>query len=263
MRQGAVKSKIGNKYDSWTVVGPYEYRSTPSGRMILWWYCKCDCGEEKWVISTRLIKGAHYGGCLKCRYRKHGHSVKQENGDNSGYYTYRVWWGMLNRCKPGAHRRYGGRGISVCKRWEKYENFLEDMGARPAGKDLDRKDNNKGYCKENCRWVEHVTNCRNRENNVLIEHNGESKTASEWADIHNMPRKLVAQRINKMGWSFERAVNTPSTFKRNTLTYDGKTMTIKEWSEETGLHQKCISKRIRSGWSVKDALTTPSERDKK
>ena len=78
---------------------------------------------------------------------------------------YRVWQTMRDRCyREGNkdYKHYGGRGIYVCDRWQKFENFFEDMGDRPEGTELDRIDNNGPYCKENCRWITHQKNCNNR-----------------------------------------------------------------------------------------------------
>lgn len=70
--------------------------------------------------------------------------------------TYRVWQSMKSRCDdPNVHNYdlYGGRGIGYCSRWFNFTNFLEDMGEASDNMELDRKDNNLGYFKENCRWA--------------------------------------------------------------------------------------------------------------
>ena len=72
---------------------------------------------------------------------------------------------MLSRCENKnvpAFKNYGGRGITVCKRWHKFENFLADMGERPFGLTLDRKNNDKGYYKRNCKWSTWIEQQNNR-----------------------------------------------------------------------------------------------------
>lgn len=84
--------------------------------------------------------------------------------------TYITWRSMIVRCYTVDDKdfpNYGGRGITVCDKWQDFEGFLEDMGERPKGMTLDRKDNNDNYNKDNCRWASRETQARNRNNTYL------------------------------------------------------------------------------------------------
>lgn len=95
-------------------------------------------------------------GPLLNRPRSHGHRIRSA-GKNRSSKTYLSWMAMKQRClNPHAEKfpAYGGRGITICGRWMKFENFLADMGERPDGKTLDRFPNPKGdYEPGNCRWA--------------------------------------------------------------------------------------------------------------
>ena len=85
--------------------------------------------------------------------RVHGHS-RSNNGKTTR--TFNTWLAMRQRChdpKSTNYHKYGAKGVKVCARWRKsFSAFLEDMGERPDGKTLDRKNGEKGYYPDNCRW---------------------------------------------------------------------------------------------------------------
>ena len=98
------------------------------------------------------------------KYRKHGHTVGPR-GNTVISRTYGTWRAMIQRCtNPNAinYERYGALGVTVCQRWRKFANFLEDMGERPANRTLDRINNDIGYCPENCRWATNLEQRHNR-----------------------------------------------------------------------------------------------------
>lgn len=151
------------------------------------WNCICLCGKTHIVKTKHLMSGGTNScGCLKEDYNKsakvHGHTKK----GTKQITEYYAWHSMKDRClraKHSMYHRYGGRGISVCERWlHSFQNFLDDMGYKPTPKHtLDRIDNNKGYCKENCRWDIFDVQNNNRSNNVFIEGRGTVLTKAQWA----------------------------------------------------------------------------------
>lgn len=109
----------------------------------------------------------------------HGHNQRGKRTK-----TYQKWASMLERCyTPGqvSYRWYGGKGITVCKRWHKFENFLKDMGEAPEGLTLDRIDNDKNYCKGNCRWATVREQMVNRSSSIIIEIKGTRECVAWWA----------------------------------------------------------------------------------
>ena len=114
---------------------------------------RCECGTEKWIQRDDVNRGHTTScGCANVEaVTTHGHA-----SDGKWSRTYNSWRGMRTRTgNPNAHNyhNYGGRGILCCERWAVFANFLEDMGERPEGKTIDRKNNDKGYYPENCKWA--------------------------------------------------------------------------------------------------------------
>lgn len=140
---------------------------------------------------------------------QHGHARRSTK--NAGTGTYRAWAAMKARCqRPTAENfhNYGGRGITVCERWQNFKNFLEDMGERPPGLTLERKNNNAGYSKENCCWTTQKEQQRNRRNNRLVQSNGKLVPLVVAAEESGIPIANVKERIYRYGWTVEKALAT-------------------------------------------------------
>ncbi len=114
---------------------------------------------------------------------------------------YVIWVGMVQRCTNPSNEsfpRYGGRGITVCMRWlASFADFLADVGRRPSKRhSLDRKDNEKGYCPENCVWSDGKSQCRNTRRNRWLAVYGIKKTVAEWAELTGLPYGRISARIH-------------------------------------------------------------------
>lgn len=197
---------IGKRFGRLTVI---EYaRKNKWGKSL--WLCICDDGNEIIVLGSSLKSGNTKScGCLniektKRRFTKHGHW-----GDE----IYKPWAAMIQRCTNPNHPGYmnwGGRGITVCERWMKFENFLEDMinGWKP-GLTLERDRNELGYFPKNCYWATYTEQNRNTRRNHLITYRGKTQCIAVWAEEYNILYDTLWGRLYRYGWSVERALTTP------------------------------------------------------
>lgn len=180
------------------------------GRRNPMWRCLCDCGAVS-VVSTNALKNRTKScGCLN-REWQHTFSQSTKTHGQRHTRTYNVWATMRQRCSNPNHCQfadYGGRGITVCERWEKFDNFLADMGHAPDGLSIERIDNHGNYEPTNCKWATREEQGRNRRSNVLLTLNGRSMIAADWADEIGMPASSLLRRLD-IGWSEHRALTTP------------------------------------------------------
>lgn len=162
------------------------------------WLCLCDCGKEK-VVSSALLKNGNVQscGCLSPGYRVRHDPI------------YLTWMSMIARCsnpKINGYKNYGGRGITVCERWLKFENFLADVGEHPGPEfSLDRIDVNGSYEPGNIRWSTQKNQANNRRNNVYIAYQGETKTLTEWCEQLGLPYARTWGRLTKQNMTVEDA----------------------------------------------------------
>lgn len=199
----------GQKFSRWTSlewVGRDKY-----GKHL--WHCSCECGGEKVVPERYLLDGQSKScGCVFTEYMQ-ARNRQSATHRLSRTPLYKIWTGLKDRChNPKSHtwKDYGGRGITVCERWDNsFEAFMEDMGQRPSPKhSIDRIDPNGNYEPSNCRWATSAEQARNRRNSTLVEVDGVKRTLGEVSVMLGGNRHLVRSRVCN-GWSIEKAISTP------------------------------------------------------
>jgi hypothetical protein len=135
--------------------------------------------------------------------KKNGRKNRATHG-MKGTGTYSSWQAMKARCQIESateYHRYGGQGITVCNRWQSFENFLADMGERPEGHSIDRIDSSGNYEPGNCRWADNLTQSNNTSRNVRVEIDGVEKTVSEWSRCQDAVSLATIRRRLKLGLS--------------------------------------------------------------
>lgn len=151
---------------------------------------------------------------MKHIWTKGNHYDRTTHGKTSTA-TYRAWAAMRNRCRNPrvpAYRNYGARGIRVCKRWERFETFLADMGEVAPGYSLERIDNDGHYEPANCCWIPFERQARNRRVVHMLTYNGETRTIIEWAKYVGLKPITLYARLGRYGWPLERALTEAPSF---------------------------------------------------
>jgi hypothetical protein len=174
------------------------------------WCYVCDCGTVGQANGADIRRGkVRSCGCLQLEVAKSGDCRRTHGG--AGTPEYRTWTSMLRRCSdPSAfgYHRYGGRGIRVCERWQFFENFLADMGPRPKGRTIDRRDVNGDYEPGNCRWATPLEQGQNTSSVVLSSANGKTQCLEAWARELGVSTAAIRYRL-KRGMSHEDVINMP------------------------------------------------------
>lgn len=176
------------------------------------WLCKCDCGNECVVYATSLKSGNTQScGCYKRENAKKLYSTVRQNDKR----LYAVWNGIKQRCtnpNNNAYHNYGGREIKICNEWaNNYKSFYDwaISAGYKKGKEIDRIDNDGNYEPDNCRFVDKETQANNKRNVRLYTINGITKSLSQWCKDYDLDYYTVRQRIYKLGWTIEDALNKP------------------------------------------------------
>ena len=161
--------------------------------------CRCECGNEKRIRMDSITRknGVRSCGCLTREKSKERNSTHKMTHS----ITYQSWQSMRNRCnnpQNPSYTNYGGIGITICERWNDFENFLLDMGERPSKEyTLDRINVNGDYEPCNCRWATQLEQQNNKRNNRTLTCYGETHTVSEWARILDIKDSIIYTRIRR------------------------------------------------------------------
>jgi len=189
-----------------------------------YWLFRCDCGNE---IETRLSR-VNYGhtkscGCIskerptKTPLRLRHKMASKAKSPYLDYRFYMTWSGMKARClNPNATKFgiYGGRGIKVCERWMKFENFRDDMyesyklHVEKFGKkntSIERRNSDGDYEPQNCLWATCREQMQNTRRSRPISYGGKTQVISEWARELGMNPRVIEGRIYR-GWPIEVAL---------------------------------------------------------
>lgn len=194
--------KPGDRYGRWVIVEEVE-RGYGTRRF----KCICDCGNEDVTRLTHMRQGLSKScGC-----------IRKENLTSHGMYNKRIyqsWADMKTRClnvNNKFYERYGGRGISVCDEWLKFEPFYKWSMENGYQDNLtiERNDNDGNYCPENCSWITQHMQTQNRNQSRFITYNGMTKNITQWSKYLGISRETLYYRLSH-GWNVSRAFNAPS-----------------------------------------------------
>jgi hypothetical protein len=167
---------------------------------------------------------------------------------NSYSREYNIWAMMRQRCsnpKAANYLGYGARGIKVCERWNRFSNFIADLGPAPSpAHTLDRIDNNGDYTPENCRWADVLQQQNNRRNSVFIEAFGKRLTLAQWARETGLSRDIIKHRIFVMSMPPEQALGMKEKMSHNQKPVRQYTLTGELVSEFSSLAEASIKTKI-------------------
>ncbi len=215
-RVGKSKDRTGQVFGRLTVIRRSDKTRVyllPRKRTIYFWECACSCGNTHTANGNGLLSGGIKScGCLNVERTKEAHTKHgfcKDARRNGVSPEYSAWIHMIQRCdnhRENSYARYGGRGIKVCKRWRKFENFMKDMGRRPDSSfSLERKNNNLGYAPSNCRWATRSEQQNNRRCTIFIRFEGQKLSLIEWSRKLSIKPGTLRTRLFR-GWATRKAL---------------------------------------------------------
>lgn len=176
--------------------------------------CECECGTilEKVRVRSLLSGNTKSCGCLNRELTIQRNSKHNEIQNKQKSRLYKIWADMRRRCSSDNRKdskNYKDKGIKVCDEWNDFSNFKTWALSNGYQDDLtiERLDNSKNYCPENCCWISKSEQSKNRSTNHYITFNNETKTLTDWSRETGINRTTIYSRLRK-GWSIERTLTT-------------------------------------------------------
>jgi hypothetical protein len=210
---------IGTRFGHWIVIGPFERRiigdgSSKNKNYLAMYPCRCDCGTERLVRAFKLLSNSKSCGCRSGEIKgekatKHGQSTRKGRSR-----LYKIWDGMIQRCtneNRETSRLY--REVQICPEWRNFTEFYRWAISNGYAENLtiDRKDGNRGYYPENCRWATTAVQARNKKTNQWLTAFGETKCVTDWSldPRCQVTPSTIMHRLQVQGMSPEQAIISP------------------------------------------------------
>ena len=188
---GKKEDLTGQRFGRWTVVEEAFSKYNKAH-----WKVICDCGNEGFVATSTLRSGQSKScGCIREEYYKNcgKHHMSKTK-------PYNAWAHMIERCRnqnARDYKYYGGRGITVCEKWNDFIGFWEDMkDGYQDGLRIERVDNEKGYCLENCIWADRIVQNNNTRQNRYVDFMGKRFTVAQLCKIYGIHPSSLQWRLN-------------------------------------------------------------------
>lgn len=278
----------GKQFGKWIVLKQTDDYIQPSnGKHHAMWLCKCSCKYGTiTAVQGKHLKNGKSTKCVYCSREEKIMLLEYKNKQNKKNIIiseeelkikkqkkrlHSIWGNMKDRCfnkNSDRYYRYGGRGVSICDEWMIFDNFY-NWALNNGYQDnltIDRVNNDGNYTPDNCRWADNITQANNKSNNNVLTYNGESHTLREWSRLIGIDSRTIFKRINRDGWTLEDALNKPirKVKKGNDalIEFNNKKHNLSNWSKLLNIPRETLKSRLKRGWSVEDAFTTPVKSNK-
>lgn len=233
----------------------------PRGQRL--WEVQCDCGKIKQMTTSNLKTSKSCGTCIPHGLGNLTHGLFL-NGQQPPLWS--IYKNIIQRCtNPNCPDYKWYKNVVIDDYWlgpDGFKHFLDDMlPSFKPGLTIDRKNNLGGYNKDNCHWITIQEQQKNKRNVTLFTYQGVTRSINEWAKIYGIHHNLLMKRLVKLGWSFEKAINEPTsrTLRSNNriIIINEEAMPVSIAAKKYEIPKHIIYSRLNRGWSPEKAVFTP------